>query len=100
MLYPPELRAQIFESIFYHRAEGSAKRGRSQSRVAWDVRAARIPLLALRAWMRGIPVQARRVSEGIRMGWKRGRNAETRAHLFLAPRFQDMRGRIRDGLFV
>ena len=52
MLYPPELRARVFQDIFYHRAEGSAKRGRSQSRVAWDVRAARIPLLALRAWMK------------------------------------------------
>ena len=27
MLYPPELRARVFQDIFYHRAEGSAKGG-------------------------------------------------------------------------
>ena len=27
MLYPPELRARVFQDIFYHRAEWSAKGG-------------------------------------------------------------------------
>ena len=44
--------------------KGGSKTAIAQSCSARDVQAARIPLLALRAWMRGVPMQARSPREG------------------------------------